>query len=140
MDLVVANHNAMSQLVRRLMDPPRVTRFRIGGTSFVVMSYEPLPPALRDRLTPAEREVAEELFAGRSDAEIATLRGTSVRTVRNQVAAIYDKMREELDARPSEEPRTSHVAVRRAPPRTVSGVVPASVSPPDEDDVSGELG
>lgn len=136
----MANHNAMSQLVRRLMAAPRLTRFELGGTSFVVMSYEPLPPSIRDRLTPAEREVAEELFAGCSDAEIATRRGTSVRTVRNQVAAIYDKMREELESRPSDVPRTSHVAIRQGYARPVSGVAPDSVRPADDDDVPGEIG
>lgn len=42
-------------------------------------------------LTPAERAVAGMLLEGRSSSEIAHLRGTSVNTVGNQIAALYQK-------------------------------------------------
>lgn len=45
-----------------------------------------------DALTAAEREVAELAADGKSNAEIAKLRETSVRTVANQMAAILEKL------------------------------------------------
>ena len=51
------------------------------------------PPELRlDGLTAAERDIVDLLAAGRSNAEIARNRGTSVRTVANQVAALLGKV------------------------------------------------
>jgi DNA-binding CsgD family transcriptional regulator len=54
-------------------------------------------------LTPAERHVALALLDGRSNAEIAALRGSSPRTIANQVASLYRKLgvgsRAELAAR-----------------------------------------
>jgi DNA-binding CsgD family transcriptional regulator len=44
------------------------------------------------RLTAAERAVTRALVTGRSNAEIAALRGVSVRTVANQLASIYEKL------------------------------------------------
>jgi DNA-binding CsgD family transcriptional regulator len=43
-------------------------------------------------LTPAESEVAAHVLEGRSNAEIARLRGSSERTVANQVASLYRKL------------------------------------------------
>lgn len=40
-------------------------------------------------LRPSEQEVARGLISGRSNAEIAAQRGTSQRTIANQVAAIF---------------------------------------------------
>lgn len=40
-------------------------------------------------LRPSEQEVARGLIDGKSNAEIAALRGTSERTIANQVAAIF---------------------------------------------------
>ena len=40
-------------------------------------------------LTEAEREVAELVVEGRTNAEVAAHRGTSARTVANQLARIY---------------------------------------------------
>jgi DNA-binding CsgD family transcriptional regulator len=83
-------------------------RFRLETEEFVVVTFEapPLEPAEPDlmcALTPTEREVAELAMDGRRDLEIARLRGVSVRTVGNQLAAIYRKLhvhsRRELIAR-----------------------------------------
>lgn len=41
------------------------------------------------QLRPSEREVARGLLDGKSNAEIAQVRGTSTRTIANQVAAIF---------------------------------------------------
>jgi DNA-binding CsgD family transcriptional regulator len=43
-------------------------------------------------LRPAEREIAELLVAGCSNAEIAQRRGTSPRTVANQIARIFETL------------------------------------------------
>ncbi|MFP4430662.1 MAG: helix-turn-helix domain-containing protein [Spirochaetaceae bacterium] len=43
-------------------------------------------------LTPAEREVASLAIQGLSNAEIATKRGTSVRTVEKQLFTVYRKL------------------------------------------------
>lgn len=45
-----------------------------------------------EMLSPAEREVARLAREGRSNAEIACARGTSPRTVANQLARIYKKL------------------------------------------------
>ncbi len=42
-------------------------------------------------LTDAEREVARLVMEGLSNAEIARRRGTSIRTVANQVASVFAK-------------------------------------------------
>jgi len=69
----------------------RATRFSMGREELVVMSYE-----ARDiddpRLGAAEREVLCHLLDGKSNAEIAHLRGTSLRTVANQIASVFRKL------------------------------------------------
>src|SRR5437868_11224901 len=47
--------------------------------------------AARD-LTPAERDVLARVVAGASNAEIAKARGTSIRTVANQIASLLRKL------------------------------------------------
>lgn len=49
-------------------------------------------PRLHSKLTAAEQDVALLILRGLSNAAIARVRGTSVRTVANQVAAILDKV------------------------------------------------
>jgi DNA-binding CsgD family transcriptional regulator len=58
---------------------------------FVVLSFS-LPQHNHETLTPAESEVASFVVAGRTNAEIAALRGTSVRTAANQVATLFRKL------------------------------------------------
>jgi DNA-binding CsgD family transcriptional regulator len=43
-------------------------------------------------LTPAESEVAALVLVGRSNADIARVRGASKRTVANQVASVFRKL------------------------------------------------
>jgi DNA-binding CsgD family transcriptional regulator len=61
---------------------------RVGDTIVVSTAARPLPPGL----SAAEREVVLALLAGRSNLEIARLRGTSAKTVGNQLHAIYRKL------------------------------------------------
>jgi DNA-binding CsgD family transcriptional regulator len=76
-------------------DSPAGLRATILGTTsgrYVVLSY-PLPGASpTSALTSAEREVLALMLAGASNAGIARQRDTAVRTVANQVAAIFRKL------------------------------------------------
>jgi DNA-binding CsgD family transcriptional regulator len=82
---------------------PKLARFRFGSEELAVVSYPKLSADVVDGLTPSEIEVLERILAGDSNAEIAGRRGTSVRTVAKQVAAIFEKVgvssRRELAAR-----------------------------------------
>lgn len=73
------------------------------GQQRLVISF-PLPkPKWPPALTRAERAVAALVLEGRSNAQIASRRGTSERTVVNQVASVFKKAsvasRTELAAR-----------------------------------------
>jgi DNA-binding CsgD family transcriptional regulator len=69
----------------------RATTFELGGERLAVLSF-PVPlDVLPDCLTAAEREVGRALLDGHTNAQIAVARGTTVRTVANQVAAIFRK-------------------------------------------------
>jgi DNA-binding NarL/FixJ family response regulator len=66
--------------------------FHVGEDEYVVFEFplpevEPLP-----ELSVAEREIVRALVEGRSNKEIANERGTSHRTVTNQLRSIYDKL------------------------------------------------
>jgi DNA-binding NarL/FixJ family response regulator len=68
-------------------------RFDVDGQEFVAFSWDAAAgiPQL-EHLSTAEREVCAMIVSGASNAEIARLRGTSARTVANQVAAIMKKL------------------------------------------------
>lgn len=69
----------------------RVRRITTGEDELVVVS---LPVERADDevgLTDAERQVLRYLLEGKTNAEIATARGVAVRTVANQVNAIFRK-------------------------------------------------
>ncbi|HLK36962.1 MAG TPA: helix-turn-helix transcriptional regulator [Polyangiaceae bacterium] len=72
-------------------------RFRVGGDEFVLLSCDLSPArglaaAPLGSLSASERCVAELVLEGRSNNEIAGLRSTSVRTVANQIAAVFRKL------------------------------------------------
>ncbi|PRQ05904.1 Bacterial regulatory protein, luxR family [Enhygromyxa salina] len=71
---------------------------RVGDTLVVSAGITSLPRVLSE----SERAVVHALLAGRSNAEIAELRRTSVKTVANQLHAVYRKLgvgsRDELAA------------------------------------------
>jgi DNA-binding CsgD family transcriptional regulator len=73
------------------------------GGEHIVLSFPLGAPEVPSSLTNAERVVALLVLEGRSDAEIAAMRGVSKRTVANQVASIFRKLdvrsRVELAAR-----------------------------------------
>lgn len=85
----------------RVVPPPpglAVRHFRAIGQRHALVSF-PLPssraaqPGARARmeLTPVEVELLRELLRGASNREIAQLRGTSAKTVSNQVSALLAK-------------------------------------------------
>jgi len=69
----------------------RAAAFTAGEATFVVMSL-PSTAAEAPDLTAAERDVRALILRGLANAEIARARGTSVRTVANQVAALMRKL------------------------------------------------
>jgi DNA-binding NarL/FixJ family response regulator len=71
----------------------RATTFSIDDTEFLVLSYPVVPLRVAEELTRAERDVAAAFARGRSMRDIAGMRGTSTRTVANQIRAIYSKLR-----------------------------------------------
>src|SRR5690606_21972967 len=72
----------------------RATALEVGGVELLRVSYPIEPHDLFEdtALTKAEAEVAELAIEGKSNAEIAAARDTSVRTVANQMASILRKL------------------------------------------------
>lgn len=76
--------------------PPReleLSRFDSGDGEMVVLAFPVDGAATGDALTPAEHAVVAAIEAGMSNAEIARVRGTSARTVANQIASIFRKLK-----------------------------------------------
>lgn len=63
----------------------------LGQERLVVLSSPVHAPTFPDALTPAEREIAQLVLAGRSDHQIACVRRTSIKTVANQLATVFAK-------------------------------------------------
>jgi DNA-binding CsgD family transcriptional regulator len=70
----------------------RVASFRLGRDRFAVLSVPQQIDALGAKLTRAERDVMLMIRAGHSNAQIAAARGSSPRTVANQVRSLYAKL------------------------------------------------
>lgn len=68
-------------------------RVAVGGRELFVLSIPSLVESLPEALTAAEREVARMLLEGKSNRDVARVRGTSVRTIANQVGSIFRKLR-----------------------------------------------
>lgn len=64
----------------------------LGGDVYVVASFPSVPAGSLEGLTAAERDVAWRVVQGKSNREIAALRGTSVRTVAVQLRSIFEKL------------------------------------------------
>jgi DNA-binding NarL/FixJ family response regulator len=71
--------------------------------AFVIVSLPLGAGQWQRQLTEAERDIAQQILLGESNKRIAERRGTSARTVANQIAGIYQKLgiasRAELAAR-----------------------------------------
>jgi DNA-binding CsgD family transcriptional regulator len=66
--------------------------FHIDGRDALLLRY-PIDSGPGPQLTDAERQVAFRALNGNSNAEIARRRNTSVRTVANQLQAVFRKLR-----------------------------------------------
>jgi DNA-binding CsgD family transcriptional regulator len=71
----------------------RASRLKVGPDEYLVLSFSHADMRRLSGLSPTEQEIVHHLVAGCSNAEIAQLRRTSVRTVANQVASVYRKLR-----------------------------------------------
>jgi len=67
-----------------------VDLIEVGGEEYAVFRWGTDAPA--QELTAAERSVLEHVVAGASNAAIARARGSSTRTVANQVASLLRKL------------------------------------------------
>lgn len=68
------------------------TFFTFRGEEFAVLVVSQPAPSYLDDLSGAEREICAYILAGRSNADIAKLRGTSINTVENQIASLFRKL------------------------------------------------
>jgi DNA-binding NarL/FixJ family response regulator len=75
-------------------DEQPVSFFNIGDEEFAVIAVavQAAPAERLSTLSAAETSVLADLITGRSNQEIADARGTSVRTVVNQVSAVFRKL------------------------------------------------
>lgn len=71
---------------------PAAEGFRIGGDDYVVFSWAPAAATVDPDLTEAEADVVARIVGGASNRAIAAARGTSTRTVANQVASLLRKL------------------------------------------------
>lgn len=72
--------------------PIFATRLRAAGKELFVLSLPSPAAQLPTVLTAAERHVAGLVLDGLSNRTIAQVRGTSVRTVANQIASVFRKL------------------------------------------------
>lgn len=72
-------------------DGLKASPVQIGDKRYLLLSF-PTVGSTGDRLTEAEQQVALAALAGLSNAEIGRLRGSSPRTVANQLATIFRKL------------------------------------------------
>jgi DNA-binding NarL/FixJ family response regulator len=72
--------------------PIFATRLRAEGKDLFVLSLPSPAARLPNVLTVAERHVAGLVLDGLSNRTIAQVRGTSVRTVANQIASVFRKL------------------------------------------------
>lgn len=70
----------------------RAWHLELADGAVAVLSAPTRHARLRLELTTAERAIVEMIAAGASNRAIARARGTSERTVANQVAAIFTKL------------------------------------------------
>jgi DNA-binding NarL/FixJ family response regulator len=73
----------------------RQTMFELDGHQYIVVCLEEATdekPIALGQLTRIEREVAAQVAEGLSSYAIAAMRRRSIRTVENQVAAIFRKL------------------------------------------------
>jgi DNA-binding CsgD family transcriptional regulator len=70
---------------------PSINSIRIGGEELIIVSF-PLDEVRHDALTESEAIVIGHVLSGRTNDEIALIRGVSTRTVANQLRSAYRKL------------------------------------------------
>lgn len=97
--LGLASEGSVSGHLRKALDTiglrSRVELIRVTSQWAATVADSAAAATERDddrELTTAERAIAEHVFEGLSNREIATRRGVSERTVANQLACIYRKL------------------------------------------------
>lgn len=70
----------------------RLSETALAGEPMLVGAQPLIDEAIAAVLSPAEHEVAKALLAGSTSADVAARRGTSERTVANQIASIFSKL------------------------------------------------
>jgi DNA-binding NarL/FixJ family response regulator len=78
------------------LEPPaglRSRHLRLNGDEVLIVSFPLFSTPLPASLTSAERDVAFRALTGASNRTIALERGSSVRTVANQLSSIFKKLR-----------------------------------------------
>jgi DNA-binding NarL/FixJ family response regulator len=93
---------------------PREFRVDYGGEELLVISV-PLREGPPDALTSAQLAVVRAIVRGASNVDIARERGTSVRTVANQVASILRKLG--VGSRAQVAATLANVDLQPAPPK-----------------------
>lgn len=73
-------------------DAPTGLVVELLDEEFAVFTWDVEPAPRAELLTAVEREVLALVIAGASNARIAEVRGTSVRTIANQVASVLRKL------------------------------------------------
>ena len=71
---------------------PLAWRFDVGGEAFALLESAEPQPDTPSGLTEAEADVARLAVEGLSNKQIAVRRGTSPRTVANQMASLFRKL------------------------------------------------
>ncbi len=88
---------APSHGVRAWIPLPRGTIIRSfihdGAEYTVILAPQPMPGSAPTSLTEAERTVADLALRSLSNEEIGAIRGTSARTVANQLQSLYRKLK-----------------------------------------------
>lgn len=82
----------LSSALRKMGMASRAELIRVTSQWAAALAGASGPSPSERELTPAEREVAEQVFAGSSNRQIAKQRGVSERTIANQLASIYRKL------------------------------------------------
>jgi DNA-binding NarL/FixJ family response regulator len=92
----VANETETSEHPRIGSDAPAPADLQVtplgGSGEYAVLSFSLSPLKLPKSFSRAEREVAAAIAIGCSNAAIARQRGTSIRTVENQIYGLFRKL------------------------------------------------
>lgn len=76
----------------RSREQTSISFLRVGAAELAVIATPIAADAIPDNLTSAEATVLSAILLGKSNREIASERGTSIRTVANQVASLFRKL------------------------------------------------